>query len=68
MHFHISNTYRAVVAFFPGNGEIVLTAPADADKGDEEMMRLARHEAQYAGVDFDSVDIRVTEWTDRFTR
>lgn len=30
------------------------------------MMRLARHEAQFAGIDFDSVDVRITEWTDRW--
>lgn len=61
-------TYRAVVARFTAGGEIVLTSPADADKTDEELMALARHEAQYAGIDFDSADIVITDWTDRFAR
>lgn len=59
-------TYRAVVARFTSGGEVVLTAPIDADKSDEEMMRLARHEAGFAGIDFDSADVSITEWTDRF--
>lgn len=57
-------TYRAVVATFTAGGEIVLTAPADADKSDADLLSLARHEARFAGVDFDSAKIRITEWTD----
>lgn len=57
-------TYRAVVACFTAGGEIVLTAPADADKSDAEMMRLARVEARYACIDFDSAKVRITMWTD----
>lgn len=59
-------TYRAVVARFTAGGEVVLTAPIDADKADDEMMKLARHEARFAGIDFDSADVRITEWTERF--
>lgn len=60
----IPATYRAVVAFFPNGEKTVLTAPADADKPEVEMLRLARHEARFACIDFDSTDIRVTTWTD----
>lgn len=59
-------TYRAVVARFTAGGEIVLTAPIDADKSEAEMMRLARHEARFAGIDFDSAAVRITDWTDQF--
>jgi len=59
-------TYRAVVARFTSGGEVVLTAPIDADKDETEMMRLARHEARFAGIDFGSADVRITEWTERF--
>jgi len=59
-------TYRAVVARFTAGGEVVLTAPADADKPDDEMMQIAQHEARFAGIDFGSADVRITEWTERF--
>lgn len=59
-------TYRAAVCRHIGGGETVLTAPIDADKTDEQLLTLARHEAAYAGIDFDSADIVITEWTDRF--
>ncbi len=60
------STYRAVVARYTTGGEVVLTAPADADKSEDEMMRLARHEARFACIDFDSADVRITEWTEQF--
>lgn len=59
-------TFRAVVARFTSGGEVVLTAPADADKTDAEMMQIARHEARFAGIDFGSADVSITEWTERF--
>lgn len=58
-------TFRAVVAFFSGGGEVVLTSQADAHLSDDDLMVIARHEAHFACIDFDSTDIRITEWTTR---
>ena len=59
-----SITYRAAVATFTAGGEIVLTSPADADLSDADLLAIARKEARFACVDFDSAKIRITEWTD----
>jgi hypothetical protein len=58
------HTYRAAVATFTAGGEIVLTCPADATLSDSDLLAAARKEARFAGVDFDSAKIRITEWTD----